>query len=146
MKKYGSVFEYKQERDADLMRAYREDIASCKVIHLPEVWKRMANMPSSRFWVSEERAAIVTRQLMKGEKIEYMRPLKREMFFEIYHRVMVMRKKYPEKSINCCCLEVVKGPAPKFYMSSLSIRVTIYKIKKQWYNEKMKRTVGLIKK
>lgn len=136
LKNYGSFFEYEQERNADLIRAYREDISSCKVIRLSEVWQRIANMPSARFWVSEERAAIVVAKMMHGDKLEGMRPLKREMFFEIFRRVKKLRAEFPDVSIYTCCIRVVCSPAPKFYMTPLSIRETIYKIKRSWYKER----------
>lgn len=121
------------------MRAYNEDISSCKVIRLPEVWQRIANMPSARFWVSEERAAIVVARMLKGDKLEKMRPLKREMFTEIFKRVKKVLEGEPELSIYNCCIRVVNTPAPKFYMTPLSIRETIYKIKRQWYKERKKK-------
>lgn len=122
------------------MRAYNEDISSCKVIRLPEVWQRIANMPSARFWVSEERAAIVVARMLKGDKLEKMRPLKREMFTEIFKRVKKVLEGEPELSIYNCCIRVVNTPAPKFYMTPLSIRETIYKIKRQWYKERKKKS------
>lgn len=139
MKNFGSCFEYEQERNADLIRAYHEDISSCEVIRLSEVWQRIASMPSARFWVSEERAAIVVARMMKGDKLEKMRPLKREMFTEIFKRVKKVLEGEPELSIYNCCIRVVNTPAPKFYMTPLSIRVTIYKIKRQWNKERKKK-------
>lgn len=121
------------------MRAYHEDIAACEVIRLAEVWERIANMPSARFWVSEERAAIVIARMMKGDKLKDMRPMKREMFFEIYNRVMEMKRLHPRLSIYRLCIHVVNSPAPKFYMTPLSIRQTIYKIKRQWYKNRLQK-------
>lgn len=139
MKNFGSFFEYEQERNADLIRAYHEDIEGCEVIRLDEVWQRIANMPSSRFWVSEERAAIVISRMMKGDKLKNMRPLKREMFMEIYRRVLELQKAYPDTPISKLCFRAVNSPAPKFYMTPLSIRETIYKIKREWYEERKKK-------
>lgn len=121
------------------MRAYHEDLAACDVIRLPEVWQRIANSPSARFWVSEERAAVVVAKMLKGDKLISMRPLKREMYAEICRRVCSMREAEPSLSIFQCCIKVVNSPAPKFYMTPLSIRETIYKIKRQWYNERKKK-------
>ena len=136
MKANGCTFECEAERNADLMRAYHEDIASCDNINLSEVWKRIADMPSARFWVSEERAAIVVSRMMKGDNLHYMRPTKREMFQEIHSRVMALLADNPSLSIYMCCIKVVSMPAPKFYMTPLSIRQTIYKIKRAWYKER----------
>lgn len=121
------------------MRAYHEDIRSCEVIRLPEVWKRIACMPSVRFWVSEERAAIVVGKMLRGEKLEKMRPLKKEMYEEICRRVKELQEKEPGMSIYQCCIQVVNSPAPKFYMTPLSIRETIYKIKREWFKERKKK-------
>lgn len=139
MKHFGSYFEYEQERNADLMRAYREDLETCKVIRLPEVWRRIANMPSARFWVSEERATVVVSKMLKGECPNNMRPLKKEMYLEICRRVKLLLDRQPDMSVFQCCVQVVNSPAPKFYMTPLSIRETIYKIKRQWYNERKKK-------
>jgi hypothetical protein len=139
LKHDGSTFEYEQERNQDLMRAYYEDIAACEVIRLTEVWQRVANMSSARFWVSEERAAIVVARMMKGDKLKEMRPMKREMFQEIYNRVMEMHKLHPKLSIFRLCIFVVNSPAPKFYMTSLSVRQTVYKIKRQWNKHRMQK-------
>ena len=138
MKHLGSYFDYEQERNEDLMRAYHEDLAACEVICLPEVWERIANMPSARFWVSEERAAVVIGKMMKGDRLTNMRALKREMFYEIFHQVKILQEAHPQMSLYQCCIKVVNSPAPKFYMTPLSIRETIYKIKREWY-EKRKR-------
>lgn len=77
--------------------------------------------------------------MLKGDKLEKMRPLKREMFTEIFKRVKKVLEGEPELSIYNCCIRVVNTPAPKFYMTPLSIRETIYKIKRQWYKERKKK-------
>lgn len=132
MKRNGCIFDYEEARNRDLMRAFHQYIASVKVIRLDDVWEYMARMPSARFWVSENRAAIVVASMMRGDKLQYMRQTKRDMFREIYKRVMELRKKNPRMSIYKCCAKVVNSPAPKFYMTPLSIRQTVYKIKRQW--------------
>lgn len=136
VRKNGNYFEFEEERNQDLMRVYRKEIAACEVIRINDIWKRMAEMPASRFWVSEERAAVVVAQIARGEKLLEMLPSKREMFHEIYNRVMAIRQHSPHLSIYRCCIHVVNSPAPKFYMTPLSIRETIYKIKRQWYRQR----------
>lgn len=136
MKHHGSYFEFEVERNKDLMRAFHQDLRETKVIRLNEVWRRVANMQSARFWVSEERAAVVVARMMKGDKLDNMRPLKREMFTEIFNRVRNMMMEKPELSVYKCCIAVVNSPAPKFYMTPLSIRETIYKIKRKWYHKR----------
>lgn len=45
----------------------------------------------------------------------------------------------PNMSLYECCVRVVNSPAPKFYMTPLSIRQTIYKIKRKWYEERKRK-------
>lgn len=138
MKRIGSFFEYEKQRNDDLLRAYRKDIETCKVIRMPEVWQRVANSPSVRFWVSEERAAIVVAQMMKGDRLSNMRPLKKEMYYEIFRRVRKQLRQYPQMSVLTACIKVVNSPAPKFYMTPKSVKVTIYKIKNQYFEKRKK--------
>ena len=100
MKHKGSTFEYKDERDRDLLRAYREQLMLCETIDLTEVFKKVVLMPSARFWVSEERAAIVIARMFKGDKLESMKPNTREMYEEIFKRVKDMKEHNPEMSCS----------------------------------------------
>lgn len=139
MKPVGSRFEYTEERDKDLIRAYREQIALCRTIHLPELLERTVNSPSSRFWVSEGRAAIVISEMIRGDKLEKMNSMKREMFLEIYGRVLNLQSELPTLSIAELVWKVINQPAPKFYITPGSAKVIIHKIKKKWYEERMQR-------
>lgn len=139
MKNRGSEFEYAEERNDDLMRAYLSQLSECDVIRLPQVFSHVVNMPSRRFWVSAERAAIVISNMMRGDTLPNMRMTKREMFYEIYRRVLELQKMYPNKSIYELAFIVVQEPAPKFYLTAGSAKVIIYRIKKQWYEKKARR-------
>jgi hypothetical protein len=136
MKNFGSVFEYEQERNRDLMRAYREELANSKFIRMPEIYKAVVDKPSSRFWVSEERAAIVISHMMRGGNIDNMRPLKREMFKVIYQRVMELKRHHPQLPVYQLVFQVVSQRAPKFYLTPGSAKVIICKIKKRWKKER----------
>lgn len=121
------------------MRAYREQITQTREVYLPEIYRRVVDMPSKRFWVSEERATIVVGNIIKGDKLEKMRPTKREMYFEIYKRVCELKKTRPTASIYDLVFDVLSGPAPKFYLTPGSAKVIISKIKKQWYEERKRK-------
>lgn len=136
MKHFGSNFEYAEERNEDIMRAYLQEIARCDQIYLPEIFNRVVNMPSKRFWVSPKRAAIVISNMMRGDTLADMRPTKREMFQEIFRRVLKLQEKNPEMSIYEIAIEVVQEPAPKFYLTAGSARVIIYRAKKQWHKKR----------
>lgn len=107
---------------------------------MPEVYETIVNMPSSRFWVSETRAALVVSQTMKGEPcLEKMRQPKREMYEEIYRRVLVLREKHPDKTLFELCAMVVVQPAPKFYLAPGSAKIMVHKARKEWTRRKRQR-------
>ena len=140
MKYYGSYFEYTDARNEDLMRAFFHQLESNKGKPLTtEFYQSVVDMPSRRFWVSEERAAIVVTTIIKGSKLETMRPSKREMYFEIYNRVLELRKQDPDASVFNLTFEVVNGPAPKFYLEPSSAKVIIGKINRKWYEKRKQR-------
>jgi hypothetical protein len=139
MKHKGSTFEYKDGRDRDLLRAYREQLMLCDTIDLTEVFKKVVLMPSARFWVSEERAAIVIARMFKGDKLESMKPNTREMYEEIFKRVKDMKEHNPDMSLFDILFRVVRQPAPKFYLTPDSAKVITTRIKREQFNKVQKR-------
>lgn len=121
------------------MRAYHELIKSAQYILMPEIYHKVVDMPTRRFWISEGRAAIVISAMMKGDTLENMGPLKREMYNEIYSRVIKLREKKPDLPIIRLVEMVVEQPAPKFYLTPGSAKVLICKIRKEWYFRRTKR-------
>jgi hypothetical protein len=139
MKHYGSAFEYERERNHDLMKAYKEEIRTCGFISVPEVCARIVEKPSARFWVSEERAAIIISHMMRGGSLDNMRPQKKEMFEEIFRRAMLLKEKLPHLSPYQLAYRVVRQPAPKFYLTPGSAKTIICKIRNKWYEKRKRR-------
>lgn len=147
MKHKGSRMDFAQERSDDLMRAYDKYIAECKTIKIQEVCKHIVNMPAKRFWVSENRAAMVISAMMLGKtgenskyaNIKRMCKTKLEMYEEIYRRVMELKQKFPNKRISELCAIVVAQPAPKFYLTPGSARTFTYIAKKEWIARKQRK-------
>ena len=133
MKKIGSLSEFHRERTKDLLRAYFKYLEKCKKVSMPNVFKHVVNMPAERFWVSSARAAVVVAAIARGDKLNYMRPNKREMFFEIHHRVLSLKKIKPQLSMQRLVEEVIAKPAPKFYIAPGSARVLILKARKKYF-------------
>ena len=80
---------------------------------------------------------VVVAALIKGKPVlDSMRPTKREMFQEIYKRVMDYQKQFPEASMFEMVLKAVNSPAPKIYMTPRSAMETIYKKKKGFYEQR----------
>jgi hypothetical protein len=139
MKPFGSNVDYEEDRKRDLMRAYHEYIDSHEHINLQMLYKAIVNMPSERFWVSEERASVVICSMMKGDTLSSMRPTKREMHYEIFKRAMEMRKKFPHLTILQIAFKVVRQPAPKFYITPSYAQSVILSFKKKWFEERRKK-------
>ena len=135
----GSTLEYTEERITALMVEYDRYIASCGYIRMSEVFDHIVNQPCRRFWVSNIRAAVVIARMLKGGKLKKMRPSKKEMFQEIFHRVCALKAAYPSMSLSRLVAEVVAQPAPKFYLTPSSAKIMVYKAKKEWYAKKKRR-------
>lgn len=134
MKSFGSTLAFTRERNAALLKAYREQIAKAQYVRLNDIGEKIVNSPSPRFWVSEERATIVVSAILRGKPVlNNMRPTKREMFEEIYHRVLELKKIHPHWHLCDLVFEVVNSPAPKFYMEVSSALERLFKIRNGWY-------------
>ena len=117
--KKGRFFEYRDERNADLLCVFRECVMNSPADEsMDEVYQRIVNSKSKRFWVSEEQASKVVSYMMKGNKIDYMSDNKRKMFEEIYIRVMKMREENPNIRLFRLVEIIVSQEAPCFYMTS----------------------------
>lgn len=134
MKSFGSVLAFTRERNAALLKAYREQVDAVGYVRLNEIVEKIVNSPSPRFWVSEERAAAVVSAIMRGKPIlETMRRSKREMFEEIHRRVVALKEVHPDWHLCQLVFEVVNYPAPKFYMEASSAQERLFKIRNGWY-------------
>lgn len=124
-----SKFPYEEERNNELMEAYIRECASRKEIRTDELFPCVVASSPSRFWVSEERAAIVIGEMMRGGQLKRMRPLKRTMYYEIYNRVKRLQARRPDWPLSRLVAEVVCQPAPHFYLTPGSAKVIISRIK-----------------
>lgn len=138
MKRRGATFEYTRERDADIRRAYSEIVDQCDKIDLRQVFHRLVNMPSKRFWVTPDRAAIVIHSMMRGNDLRGMRPMKREMFQDLYKVVLSLKQQYPQATMPELCSMAVLSPAPKFYLTVGSAIVIWHKAKKNRRKSRIK--------
>ena len=106
MKSFGSVLAFTRERNAALLKAYREQIDAAIFVRLNEIGEKIVNSPSPRFWVSEERAAAVVSAIMRGKPVlKTMRPTKREMFEEIHRRVVALKEQHPDLYARAIAIE-----------------------------------------
>lgn len=134
MKPFGSSVDFTLARNADLIRVFRQKLAEAPVIRMPEILKEVAASPSSRFWVSAHRAAIVISAMESGRKLPIMTDNKREMFAEIFRRYKQLRPFHPEMTILELATMIVNQAAPKFYFTPRTVGEIIRRIRNGHYN------------
>ena len=136
MKCFGSTVDFTLRRNAEIMRVYRQKIAEVPIIHMDEICRLIADSPSSRFWVSERRAAIVISAMEAGRPVPLMTDTKREMFDEIFRRYKELRARFPDASTLELATRIVHQPAPKFYFTPRTVREFVRRIRSGWYDRK----------
>lgn len=110
--------EFATQRSRCLIQNFRAYLATQSQITAKKAFQAAADAPAPRFWIGEARATRIISLMLKGEDIlDGMKTDKREMYREIYSRVMLLRKKNPGAPLGDLVFEVVNGPAPKSYMS-----------------------------
>ena len=129
MKKKGSVSDFKDERDRELLEAFKSQLHLLGSIETGKLFIRASEMPASRFWVSEQRAGVVISKLERGDKLERMNPKRREMFLEIYRRVRDIMEENPTIKRTEAIFRVVNSRAPEFYLTPKSARAMIYRLR-----------------
>lgn len=111
-----------------------------EIVKMNTIAQEVANRPSSRFWVSEDRAKAVMYSWITHEKTgdpyplyadpEKMHPLHKDMYNEIFARYKILRQKHPDWSHIEIVRRVINSPAPSFYLTPYSIKVYFYKHRK----------------
>lgn len=129
MKKKGSVADFTPQRNDELLKAFRNQMYMLGSLPIAELFNRAAMSPASRFWVSEHRALVVISRMLKGDRILTMNPKKREMFFEIFHRVSRILEDEPGLTLTEAVFRAVNSPAPQFYLTPKSARTMIYRLR-----------------
>lgn len=135
MKKIGSILEFTNRRNSDILRAVRHQISLADTISMPDIFRLAAESPAERFWVSEERAAAVISIMERKMPFPKMRYNKREMFLEIYRRYLAARKIHPGKSPVELISQIVNEPAPKFYLTPRTFGELYYRILNGFYDK-----------
>ncbi|MGM9844781.1 MAG: hypothetical protein ACI30K_00930 [Muribaculaceae bacterium] len=135
MKHFGCISNFAAERNAELLRTFRLHLAAAKHVVMPQIFRRVANSPSSRFWVSESRAAIVVAAMANGKELPRMTLTKREMYNEIYHRYKELARYMPGEPLADVVALVVHQPAPKFYLTPRTVGELIYRTRHKRYGK-----------
>lgn len=136
MKYFGSTLRFTRQRNDDIITAYRRIVKQAGLVDHPLVFAEIARSPASRFWVSEERAAVVVARMLAGISDPRMRGNKKRMFDEIFRRFLALSEKQPDRSLTSLVCEVVHQPAPEFYLTPRTVGEIVYRIKNGWYERR----------
>lgn len=105
---------------------------------LSRLMEEVVATPAQRFYVSEERAAIVLSKMLQGQSIAHMQLQKRRMFEEIYRRFLALMQRRPYLRYQEAVAIVVNQPAPEFYLTIGSAIVILHRIRKRRREEARK--------
>lgn len=122
-----SVYGFR-ERYSDLNNAYKKALSQGDYYTQYDAMAVAVNMPSKRFWVSEERLVEVINAFEGGKDLRVSPKSQRyEMFTELYRRYLDYKVEHPELSKIEICTEIIYQPAPKFYMKPSWALKILYK-------------------
>lgn len=116
MKHFGSCFPYKRQREKELMTVFRSVLASSARVNMMNVFREVVSRPCSRYWVTEERAAIVISSIMRGTYTPLGRD-KHDMYMSLYRRFLETRSQCPNLPYQELIFLSVNSPAPRFFLS-----------------------------
>lgn len=131
MKHKGSRCDFTKERDADILRTYKNIISVRDNIGLLEIERRLLQSPSKRFWVSVDRAYNVILNMLNGKSISNMNSQKREMFQEIFRRFKIYSKEHPSLTKMDVVWHICNQEAPSFYLTPKSMHVILHRVRKE---------------
>lgn len=133
MKHRGDVSLLIEDRNEELLRAYDRIVGCGEFLSYAEIYERLSRVPSSRFWVTGQRAYEYIRSRLIGE--EGTGFCEREAMYDEIERRVHAYKLAHGVSFRKACKAVVLQKAPRFY---LDVR-TIENIIRQMLMERRKR-------
>ena len=134
-----SAFEYSDDRSRDLLEVFNRELGTRLFESVESVVARVVNMPSRRFWVSEERAMRVVSSMMRGKHDGGRRRLHREMYEEIARPCEALGREHPDWPLGDRICHVINRPAPKFYLSVETAHTIIIQARRQCTIEQLQR-------
>lgn len=131
MKHAGSISDFTGQRNQELLAAFRKVFQTKSFFDITHDYALVVRTPCSRYWISEERATAVVSAMLRGHSVHYaMRKSKRDMFIDIYCRVLFDRAADPDSPLSDIVFNVVNSRAPQFYMAPRHAREILYNMKK----------------
>ncbi|MCD8266130.1 MAG: hypothetical protein LUC33_03140 [Prevotellaceae bacterium] len=126
MRDKGSVNRVARQRDRELVRIYHRLLRENPAAGAGELMRELALAPSPRFWITEERAADVMRQMRRGRWESSVHVCQRRRMFEEIKR-RCERMMAAGDDLRTAVRRVVNSPAPEFYLTEGSVRTILYR-------------------
>lgn len=122
MRKLGATCGFIAARNRELAEKARR-MAVERGTTLKEVIDEAAESEASRFWIEEDRALRLVRELRNGLRERQPRRKSREaMISEIHRRAEAILRSDPTKNLPDAVYEVVNSPAPSYYVGARSVQ------------------------
>jgi len=118
-------FDISKQLQHDLIEAYKQVYSSCW--SQKQAYERMVLQPAPRYYVTPRQASAVLSPMMKGdfEWVDMMLPLRREMYYSLYHEVIKLceKREFIGKSLSYITRFAVVQPAPRFFISPTRAKI-----------------------
>lgn len=129
----------KCDRDMDLYSVYRTIVEEGGCRNEIQAIRKAIFTGARRFWVTEECLRKVIYRMNKGDSLNDMKGVKRDMYVELYSRYL--EKATEGRSVIDVCHEIILQPAPRFYLNVDTAVKIIRRIKKDMQCEKIRNMV-----
>lgn len=140
----GDKNEFIEQRNREVMQAYRHIFKLYGgIVDVTTIYRMVALAPSSRFFVSDDRAYRVVSRLIRdnAQPIDMQQSCKR-MYYEIMSRIL---KRHPHiatmstADIRTAVRTIIREPAPEMYLSTRTIASIISEETKKCYEKRRQR-------
>ncbi len=111
-------------RNRELRRAVSAAVSGPELLTSAQVYQRAAKSPTSRFWVSEERAYNVLLAFRRNDP-PALKGTRRRMYMDLWERVCDLLDDDADLSFADAVHAAVNSPAPEFYLTPQSVRVIL---------------------
>lgn len=117
-----------QQKYHDILVAYNRIAPECR--QQADVWKRLAEEPAPRFYISHFQAYQRMLQMYKGDRtINNLSPYRRRLFEALYDKCLELSQKreYCKLSLYQLTSFAITQPAPSFFISPATMPAVVKK-------------------
>lgn len=123
MKGKGSICWMTEERDHSVIQVYKSLLRELGFsVSRRELYRRVAQHRTSRFWVVPASAKRTLYRMMYGPPILNQSPERKRMYSEILCRVRDYMQRNHSATLGAAINYVIQQPAPEFYLSVQTVK------------------------